>query len=117
MKKLREYIRNDDGVNRRVGVYECSCGNEFEAHVWNVASGRVKGCGCRRGGYRKKFHESGYIGVSRGYFKGDNTLMWRSGLTVGGKSFYLGSYDSAREAAVVRDNKVKELGLDYKLNF
>ena len=40
--------------NNRYGFFECECGNEFEAQIWNVLSKRKQSCGCIRRGPKPK---------------------------------------------------------------
>ena len=30
----------------KFGLFQCKCGNEFEAYLYNLISGRTKSCGC-----------------------------------------------------------------------
>lgn len=36
------------GNKRRVAIWECYCGKEFQSAINNVTSGQVKSCGCKR---------------------------------------------------------------------
>ena len=36
------------GNKRRVALWKCNCGKEFEASIGNVTSGQVNSCGCKK---------------------------------------------------------------------
>jgi hypothetical protein len=41
-------VMSPAGNKRRVAIWQCSCGKEFQAAINNVASGQVKSCGCKK---------------------------------------------------------------------
>jgi len=50
--------------SKRVSLFECSCGNEFEAHFLGVKSGNTKSCGCLR---NEKIRQQGLKNKKHGY--------------------------------------------------
>ena len=60
--------------------------------------------------------KSKYLGVAF-YAPRDCPPRWKATFTVNRKQTYIGVYKSEEEAAKARDAKVKELGLNYPLNF
>jgi hypothetical protein len=45
IKELPSKIRND-GRMRRIGLFKCSCGKEFESGIMGIKHGHAKSCGC-----------------------------------------------------------------------
>ena len=45
-------------LERKIGLYRCFCGKEFEARVSNVKSGNTKSCGCLNGGVKHGYSGS-----------------------------------------------------------
>ena len=45
VKELPYRLRND-GRRRRMGIFKCSCGKEFESGIIGVKHGHAKSCGC-----------------------------------------------------------------------
>lgn len=62
---------------------------------------------------KQAHHSSQYKGVT--CHKGTET--WRAEYRLQGKNKYLGLFKSEEEAARARDQAVRDLGLDYVLNF
>ena len=109
-----------------IWLCQCSCGNMTEVSQSNLASGNNISCGClkRENGkklYRLSQHvdgtcieslenstlrsdnKTGHIGVSR--HKG----KFRANITFKGKRYYLGSFETLEEAALIREQAKESL--------
>jgi len=131
--KSCEYYRNYGGR----GISVCDEWQEFKPfYDWAIGNGWKKGLILDRednnGNYTpencrfvdaktsianqrliKTNNTSGYRGVS---FRKDKN-RYRAYMEVNGKTKWIGSFKSAKEAAVMRDCKVSEYNLGYPLNF
>lgn len=102
-------VSSAEGKGRSVLCMCTGCGKKMNLFVRRVVSGRTKSCGCVSRNSRNK---SGYIGVSESYGK------WAVDVGYQGKRYRLGRFNTAEEAACVRDAKMRELGApEALLNF
>ena len=74
LKEKPTRVIGKSGTRKRIGLFKCECGNDFEAIILQVKNGNTKSCGCFRD---SKIREQGFKNAIHGKRNHPLYKMWQ----------------------------------------